>query len=63
MPQELSQAGIPFYRSGVQRFEIASFETRDHLVYLVSDLPQQENMRMMLAVAPGVRSVLTHVEG
>src|SRR5438105_8849461 len=34
----LSESGIPIYRSGVQRFEIVGFESRDHLVYIVSDL-------------------------
>jgi hypothetical protein len=63
LPAQLAQAGIPFYHAAVQRFQIASFETKNHLVYLVSDMPEQENMRMMLAIAPGVRAVLSHLEG
>ena len=37
----LTQSGIPFYRTGVQRFEIASFETGGHLVYVVSNMGQR----------------------
>ena len=62
MAPSLAQAGIPFYRAGVQRFEIAAFESRDHLVYFVSDLPQQQNMEMMLALAPQVQEFLHKLE-
>jgi hypothetical protein len=55
----LTQSGIPFYRAGVQRFEIASFEGVNHIVYVVSDMGQQENMKFMLAVAPQVKDVLS----
>jgi hypothetical protein len=58
----LTQSGISFYRAGVQRFQIASFESRDHLIYFVSDLPQKENMRMMLAVAPQIAEFLKQKE-
>jgi len=46
------------YRSGVQRFEITGFETRDHLVYIISDLPGQENVRILTALAPAVTELL-----
>lgn len=54
----LAQSGILFYRAGSQRFQVASFESREHLVYFVSDLPQSENLRMMLAIAPQVKEFL-----
>jgi hypothetical protein len=54
----LQQAGIPFYRSGAQRFQIASFEATQHLVYLISDLPSSDNLRLLVAMAPQVKSVL-----
>jgi hypothetical protein len=54
----LQQAGIAFYRSGAQQFQIASFEGAQHLVYLVSDLPESENLRLLVAMAPQVKSVL-----
>jgi hypothetical protein len=54
----LAQSGIPIYRAGVQRFQIAAFETSGHLVYFISDLPEQQNTDLMLALAPGVKEFL-----
>jgi hypothetical protein len=58
----LVQSGITVYQSGVQRFAMTSFESRDFLIYVVSDLPQQQNTEMMLAMAPGVKSFLAKLE-
>jgi hypothetical protein len=58
----LSQAGTKLYGASVQRFQISGFETGEHLAYLVSDLPREQNMRLMLALAPGVRQVLESVK-
>jgi hypothetical protein len=58
---ELTQSGMPFYRAGAQRFEIVSFESADHLVYVVSDMSRQDNMNLMLAVAPQVEDVLRKI--
>lgn len=58
----LAQSGISFYNSGVQRFQIAAFESRDYVVYFISDLPQQKNTEMMLAVAPQVKDFLSRLE-
>jgi len=54
----LVQSGIPMYQSGVQRFAISAFETRDNLVYLISDLPGGDNTQMLIAMAPSVKSAL-----
>jgi hypothetical protein len=54
----LAESGIPIYESGVQRFQISAFETRDHLVYFVSDLPKDANEKMILALATPVREFL-----
>jgi len=54
----LAESGIPVYRAGVQRFELAGFESRDHLVYLISDLPGQKNAEIMTAMAPVVTEFL-----
>jgi len=54
----LTQSGIALYGANVQRFKIAGFETRDRLVYLVSDLNGPANLDLMAAIAPGVRDVL-----
>jgi len=40
---------------GVQRFQMTAFETRDHLVYFVSDLPSSRTPLNNWALAPQVR--------
>lgn len=59
----LVQSDIPMYQSGVQRFAITAFETRDSLVYFVSDLPQAENTRIMQAMVPAMKDLLRKLEG
>jgi hypothetical protein len=51
-----------FLSGSVQGFEMASFETRDHLVYFISDLPAQENKAHLLAMAPAVKDLLGKLE-
>ena len=58
----LSQPGLPIYHDGVQRFDITGFETRDHLVYLVSDATAKQSQELMLAVAPGIEKYLAKLE-
>ena len=58
----LSQAGLPMYQSGVQRFAITAFESRDHAVYFISDLPAGRNTELMMAMAPGLREYLAQRE-
>jgi hypothetical protein len=50
--------GAGFLQASSARFQIASFEDRDYLVYFVSDLSQEKNSEMMRAMAPGVRAFL-----
>jgi hypothetical protein len=59
----LVQSGIPMYQAGVQRFQMTAFETRDHLVYFISDLGQPQNTALMLALSLRVRDFLTKLEG
>ena len=59
---ELMADGTAVYTTGVQRFAIASFESRDHLVYFISDLPKDQNTQVMVALAPGVREFLKKLE-
>jgi len=58
----LVQAGIPMYQSSVQRFQMTAFETRDYLVYFISDLPKQQNTQLMLALGPKVKDFLISEE-
>ena len=59
----LTQAGIPFYRSNAEQFSIASFESRSHLIYVISDLSSDKNMNLMLALAPEISTYLRNLEG
>jgi hypothetical protein len=58
----LVQSGIPMYRADVQRFTITAFESRDFLIYFVSDLPREQSNEMMLSMAPAVQSFLKNLE-
>ena len=58
----LVQAGIPMYQSSIQRFQMTAFETRDYLVYFISDLPKQQNTDLMLALGPQVKDFLKKLE-
>ena len=57
----LQPVGIPVYRSSVQQFQIAAFETDKRLVYVISDLPAGKNAEMTIALAPGVRDFLNRM--
>jgi hypothetical protein len=50
------------YQSDIQRFRISAFETRDYLVYFISDLPKDKSSEIMLALGPQVRDFLKHQE-
>jgi hypothetical protein len=58
----LVQSGIPMYQSAVQRFQMTAFETRDYLVYFISDLDKQQNTELMLALGPRVKGFLAKLE-
>ncbi len=59
----LVQSGLPVYQAGVQRFQMASFESRDYLVYFISDLSREKNAEMMVAMAGSVKAYLAKLEG
>src|SRR5258708_1422191 len=54
--------GVDIQHDGGQRVQIAAFEGRDFLVYVVSDLGEERNSQMMLALAPAVREQLHKLE-
>jgi len=58
----LTQAGIPLYQTGVQRFQIAAFESPRHLVYVISDLSKETNMQTITAMAPDLNDFLSKLE-
>jgi hypothetical protein len=56
-----TEADAPLYTSSIQRFTISGFETRDHLVYMVSDLDPGQNLSAFEAMVPDVaRTIRTH---
>jgi len=57
----LIESGIDIYQNSAQRFEVSGFETRDYVVYIVSNLGRQDNLNMMKALAPSVASFLRSV--
>ncbi len=54
----LARSGIRFYQQGSGRFEVAGFESGQHLVYVVSDLPGEQNRQLMMAMAGDLRDAL-----
>lgn len=54
---------LDWNHADAQRFQIAAFETPGHLVYVISDLPSQQNQAVMTALSPWVRAVLRKSEG
>jgi hypothetical protein len=58
----LVHSGIPMYQSSVQRFQVTAFETRDYMVYFISDLQKQQNTDLMLALGPQVKNFLAKLE-
>lgn len=58
----LAESGIPIYQAGVQSYQIAGFESRDHLAYIVSDLNDKGNLHLMAAIAPSVKGFLEKLE-
>ncbi|MBN9656695.1 MAG: hypothetical protein J0H49_00875 [Acidobacteria bacterium] len=59
---ELQEHGVALYEARAARFQMAAIETRDYLAYVVSDLGGAENRKLMLAMAPGIQSVLRKLE-
>ena len=57
----LQQAGIPVYQSGVQKYQMAAFETEKFLVYAISDLGRHANTEMLVALGPEVRDYLARL--
>jgi anti-sigma factor (TIGR02949 family) len=50
--------GTGIHTAGAQKFQVAAFESRDYLVYTVSDLPRQANLDILTAVAPALEKFL-----
>ena len=54
----LSEGGFNLYGASVQRFQIAGFETENHLAWVVSDTTPQRTRELLMALAPDIRNLL-----
>ena len=57
----MQPAGVPVYRGGVERFQVAAFETPAYLAFLISDLPAENNLQLAAGLAPGVHEFLSNL--
>jgi hypothetical protein len=60
-PGESLDGGVS--QSGIDRYQVVGFDTREYLVYVVSDLPAQQNLQMAANLAPSLREYLAAHEG
>jgi len=59
----LAQSGVAIHASGTERFQIAAFETEDHLVYLISQLQGEQNREILAAMALSIQTILHSLAG
>jgi anti-sigma factor (TIGR02949 family) len=55
-------AGVPLHHTRAQNLEVAGFETRDYLAFVVSNLDQASNLQIATRLAPAVRDWLMKLE-
>lgn len=58
----LKASGVPLYQTRLQDLEVAGFESKDYLAYVVSGLPQEDNLRIASNLAPSVQNFLAKLE-
>ena len=54
----LESAGVPIYGARMTNLEVAGFETRDYLAFVVSGLSREDNLQIASALAPPVQAFL-----
>ena len=54
----LEGSGVPLYRDRLEGWAVAGFESRDYLGFVISDLADEENLRLASVVAPGMLGFL-----
>ncbi|HXG65759.1 MAG TPA: zf-HC2 domain-containing protein [Blastocatellia bacterium] len=55
-------AGTPIYQTRAGELDVVGFETRDHLAFVVSNLPRADNLTIAASLAPSVRDFLARME-
>lgn len=59
----LTASGTSLYRSRLQDQNAIGFESRDHLAYVVSNLPEEDHFKLASSLAPSLKSFLSQLEG
>jgi hypothetical protein len=57
----LEASGVPVYRAGASKFQVAAFESQAYLAFIISDLPEKTNLQLAAALAPPVREFLSQM--
>ena len=57
----LRQAGLSFYQDRAEDYQIAAFEAKGHLVYVISRMPAERNLQVMVAMAQGLQESLPNL--
>jgi anti-sigma factor RsiW len=58
----LRATGVPLHAAGIDDHQVAGFETRDFLGFIVSGLSREENLRVASLLTPGMRDFLAGLE-
>jgi anti-sigma factor (TIGR02949 family) len=58
----LRATGVPVHAAGIDGYQVAGFETRDFLGFVVSGLSREENLRVASIITPGMRDFLVGLE-
>jgi len=54
--------GVKLHQAQLDGFQVAGFETSQHLGFFVSGLGSQENLQIASKLAPALRNYLTRLE-
>lgn len=54
----LEAAGSPVYAATADQFETAAFDTENYFVFVISNLPREENLEVAGALTPRIRAFL-----
>ena len=63
LPPVLKAAGVSLYSSRLESYEVAGFETREYLAFVVYNVAGGDNSQVAAVIAPGVRDYLAALEG
>ena len=58
----LESSGVPIFGARMNDLEVAGFETRDYLAFIVSDLSRTDNLQIASTLAPQVHEFLSKLE-